>query len=369
MTPARVCLLGYGKVARDLHRPAWQALTASGEARVTTICESGADGARFARSHFPDAEVIEGDAAEVLAGVDCDVVDICTPGDTHASLTVQSLERGLATVVEKPMCHTLAEADRIIAAAAGVPVIVGQTLRLSPPALEFVRAHGAGNIGDVRRVQITHHARHALSEAEWVTRTRADGILFENAVHAVDLAYHFLGSTEPLRIDAAKFYEVSHRRVLLGLEVLASDASGRHLSLDFLQDSLTHSSFKSTVLVSGTGADAELQFSPSGFRVVSGVLDPISDLKAETARLLNLGRDLARPARRSQRHLLLFESLLAARRTGGPTRIPPAAVRGTIATLEQLSQMWHAASPDTNSHPTSAAVGATAPAPAPSSTR
>ncbi|MGI8806348.1 MAG: Gfo/Idh/MocA family protein [Acidimicrobiales bacterium] len=357
MSGARVALVGYGKVARDLHRPAWQALAAAGRARVTTICESSADGARFARDHFPDAEVIRGDAAEVLAVVDCDVVDICTPGHTHAALTMQAVRRGLATIVEKPLCHTVAEADAILAAAGDVPVIVGQTLRLSPPARSFAHAHRTGRIGDVRRVQIVHHARHALSEAEWVTRTRPDGILFENAIHAVDLAYMMMGSRDPLRIDAAKFYETSHRRVLLGLEVLASDAAGRHLSLDFLQDSLTHSSFQSSVLVSATGADAELQFSPSGFRVMSGVLDPVSDIRAEAARLLDVGRDVARPARRSERHRLLFEDLLDACAAGRPTSIPPAAVRSTIATLEQLSQLWHDASPDKTDHPTSAAVG------------
>jgi predicted dehydrogenase len=361
MTVARVCLLGYGKVARDLHRPAWQAIAREGRGRVTTICEPGEAGADLAREHFPGVAVIRGDAVEVLADIDCDVVDICTPGHTHAALTLEALQRGIATIVEKPMCHTLAEADAIIAAAAGVPVVVGQTLRLSPPVRAFARSYEAGKLGDVRRLRIVHHARHALSEGEWVTKVRADGILFENAIHAIDLAYMMMGSTERFEIDAAKFYETRHRRVLLGLELLASDSHGRSLSLDFLQDSLTHSSFQSNVFVSGTAADAELHFSPSGFRILSGVVDPVSGIKAEAARLLSVGWDVARPARRSERHRLLFDELLDARDDGRQTTISPMAVRNTIATLEELSGLWNTSTPRPTRHPTSTTMGAAGP--------
>jgi predicted dehydrogenase len=44
-------------------------------------------------------------------------VTIVTPHNTHADLAVRCLQAGLHTVVEKPMCITIAEADAMIAAA------------------------------------------------------------------------------------------------------------------------------------------------------------------------------------------------------------------------------------------------------------
>ena len=361
MTPARVCIVGYGKVARDLHRPAWEALARVGKARVTTICEPGADGVRFARAHFPEADVIQGDAAEVLAVTDCDVVDICTPGHTHVDLAIQALQLGRATVVEKPLCHSVADVDAIVAAAGTVPVVVGQTLRLSPPVRAFVRAHDAGRVGDVRRVQIVHHARHALSEGEWVTRTRADGILFENAIHAIDLAYLVMGADEPLHVEAAKFYETSHRRSSWVWRCSCPTLpAGTCRSTSSRTASPTAVS-RAACLSRAPRPTPRPKFSPSGFRLVSGVTDPVSDLKSEATRLLDVGRDLARPARRSERHRLLFEDLLDARLSGRQTTIPPAAVRSTIATCEQLSHLWRDASPAKTDHPTSGAVATITP--------
>jgi predicted dehydrogenase len=43
-----------------------------------------------------------------------DAVVICSPAQTHAQATLDALEHGLHVFVEKPMCITLADADRII---------------------------------------------------------------------------------------------------------------------------------------------------------------------------------------------------------------------------------------------------------------
>src|SRR2546425_8278755 len=45
-----------------------------------------------------------------------DAVVICSPSQTHAEATLDALDHGLHVFVEKPMCITLADADRIIEA-------------------------------------------------------------------------------------------------------------------------------------------------------------------------------------------------------------------------------------------------------------
>jgi predicted dehydrogenase len=340
VTQPRICILGYGKVARELHRPVWQRLAEQGRSEVALICEPSAAGARVAQADFPRAKVVRGDAHEALAAADCEIVDICTPGHTHASLTLQALSQGLDVMVEKPLAHSLAEVDAIIQAIGTQRVNVCQTLRFAGPSQALVEAIGRGRIGTVTRLQVTHHARHILSEAAWVTQERPDGLLFENAIHVIDLCQHILGAEEPLHIDAAKFFETSHRRVLTGVELLATHPSGAQVTIDFVQDSLLHSSFRSRVAVCGTGADAELDFSPPGFRLLSGLVDPVTDLRAGVHRLVTTARGLVDPARRAQAHQTLAEDLFDARATGRQTTLAPTQVRSTITIVEALSELW-----------------------------
>ena len=63
-----------------------------------------------------------------------DAVTIAVPTESHFAVARPFLERGIATLVEKPMTRTLAEADDLIALAAsqGTPLAVGHTERFNP---------------------------------------------------------------------------------------------------------------------------------------------------------------------------------------------------------------------------------------------
>lgn len=52
---------------------------------------------------------------ELPAGAD--IVVVCTPPQCHADDAIRMLEAGAAVVLEKPLCRTLAEADRLVDAA------------------------------------------------------------------------------------------------------------------------------------------------------------------------------------------------------------------------------------------------------------
>src|SRR5215216_2720505 len=48
---------------------------------------------------------------------DIDLIDICTPGDSHAEIAVAALEAGKHVLCEKPLANTVAEAEAMAAAA------------------------------------------------------------------------------------------------------------------------------------------------------------------------------------------------------------------------------------------------------------
>ena len=98
------------------------------------------------------------DWREVIARDDIDVVDIVTPGDSHAEIAIAALEAGKHVLCEKPLANTVAEAEAMAeaadrAAARGIRAMVGFTYR-RVPAVTFLRnliAEGAvGTINHVR---------------------------------------------------------------------------------------------------------------------------------------------------------------------------------------------------------------------------
>src|SRR5690606_6818083 len=90
---------------------------------------------------------------------DVHLVDICTPGDTHAEIAIAALAAGKHVLCEKPLANTLAEAEAMAAAAEraranGVRSMVGFTYR-RVPAIALARKLAAdGRRPEGRRVRI-----------------------------------------------------------------------------------------------------------------------------------------------------------------------------------------------------------------------
>ncbi|WP_374315418.1 Gfo/Idh/MocA family protein [Microbacterium sp.] len=143
------------------------------------------------------------DWREVIARDDVDVVDIVTPGDTHAEIAIAALEAGKHVLCEKPLANTVAEAEQMAAAAAhaaerGIRSMVGFTYR-RVPATTFARdLVAAGRIGEIRQVR-AEYLQDWLMDADapltWrMQKERAgSGALGDIGAHAVDLTEYITG--------------------------------------------------------------------------------------------------------------------------------------------------------------------------------
>ncbi len=138
-------LHGRGPLAGLAHRPPLLRPTA---AAASWPCSCGRDADRTAEAARrgwagPPPRPTGG---EVIDRDDVDLVDICTPGDTHAEIAIAALEAGKHVLCEKPLANTVAEAEAMTAAAArppsaGVRAMVGFTYRRVPaiaPARQLV---------------------------------------------------------------------------------------------------------------------------------------------------------------------------------------------------------------------------------------
>jgi predicted dehydrogenase len=127
----RVGVVGGGLVAQAMHLHYLKHQTDRFD--LVTLAEPS-NTVREALQRLYDLEATYADYRELLDGMKLDAIVICSPAQTHAEVTLAALELGVHVFVEKPMCITLGDADRIVAARdrSGKVVQVGYMKRHDP---------------------------------------------------------------------------------------------------------------------------------------------------------------------------------------------------------------------------------------------
>lgn len=203
----RVGMVGYAFMGAA-HSHAWRTAPTffdlSLHPRLTAICGRDHEAASVVAAKF-GWESVETDWRKLIERDDIDLIDICTPGDTHADIAIAALEAGKHVLCEKPLANTVEEAERMSAAAEeaarhGIRAMVGFTYRRTP-AVSFARELvDAGRIGAIRHVR-GQYLQDWLSDAEAPLTWRMDkakagsGALGDIGAHVLDMAQFVTGSS------------------------------------------------------------------------------------------------------------------------------------------------------------------------------
>ena len=169
---------------------------------MRVVCGRDADRAAEAAQRLGWAESAT-DWRQVVERPDIDLVDICTPGDTHAEIAIAALEAGKHVLCEKPLSNTVAEAEAMTEAAEaarkrGVLSSVGFNYRRTPALAYARRLVEEGAIGTVRHVR-AHYLQDWIVDPEFplVWRLQKDkagsGALGDIGAHIVDLSQFLTG--------------------------------------------------------------------------------------------------------------------------------------------------------------------------------
>ncbi len=173
--------------------------------RAPVIRESG-DLAVIASRHLDHAKEMAGkfgceasdDWKSAVARKDVEAVLVCTPPNLHAEMSIAALEAGKHVLCEKPLAKTVAEAERMAAAAkrAGRVLKCGFNHRHHPAVWEAKKRVDEGRIGK----PLFARCRYGICgrpgyEKEWRAdpRQAAGGHFIEQGVHAIDLFRWFMG--------------------------------------------------------------------------------------------------------------------------------------------------------------------------------
>ncbi len=171
--------------------------------RMAAICGRNEDAAGQVAQRF-GWESVETDWRSLIKRDDIHVIDICTPGDTHAEIAIEALKAGKHVLCEKPLANTVAEAEAMAAAAAdaakrGVRAMVGFTYRRTPAVALAQRLVADGRIGTIRHVR-AQYLQDWLTDENAPLNWRLDkdkagsGALGDIGAHIIDMAQFVTGS-------------------------------------------------------------------------------------------------------------------------------------------------------------------------------
>ncbi|MGC4874773.1 Gfo/Idh/MocA family protein [Micromonospora sp. DT43] len=134
---------------------------------------------------------------------DIDVVDVCTPGDSHAEIALAALAAGKHVLCEKPLANTVAEARAMTAAAetaraAGVRSMCGFNYRRVPAVTMMRQMVAEGRLGVIRHVRAVYLQDWIVDpQFPLVWRLQKDragsGALGDIGAHIIDLTQFVVG--------------------------------------------------------------------------------------------------------------------------------------------------------------------------------
>jgi predicted dehydrogenase len=171
---------------------------------MAVLCGRDPARAQAAAERLGWAEAVS-DWKSVLDRDDVQVVDICTPGDTHAEIAVAALAAGKHVLCEKPLANSVAEAEAMAEAAEraaqrGVRAMVGFSYRRVPAlslARDLVAQGRLGRIHHVRAVYLQDWIVDPSAPLSWrLDKDKAgSGALGDIGAHIVDATQFILGDT------------------------------------------------------------------------------------------------------------------------------------------------------------------------------
>lgn len=157
---------------------------------LRVVAASRRNSARLAEfcAHYDCRQVA--DWRDLIKLREVDAVAIATPHDQHAEIAIAAARAGKHVLLEKPMAPTVADCDRIIAAAtdAGVQLLVGHTMQFTLPVLRAKSMIAEGVIGKPR-------IGRAVMVKQWMAPNRqpwhledqsGGGMLLTAGIHALD---------------------------------------------------------------------------------------------------------------------------------------------------------------------------------------
>lgn len=197
MQPIRTAILGFAHGHVDTYASRWKEQPQLGVQVVAGWDHDAGRAETACRKHALEKVDL---LADLLRRSDVEAVVIGSETSMHAELVEQAARAGKKIVLQKPLCLTLDEADRIVQAVgqARVPFTLAWQMRVDPHNLKMKELLASGRFGRLYMVR----RRHCLPtqnwkdfEKSWHVQPRFNRDIFaDDASHPIDFIHWLLGA-------------------------------------------------------------------------------------------------------------------------------------------------------------------------------
>ena len=177
---------------------------------LTSVVTSNPERAAQARSTHPHAQILPS-TDELFGAADAhDLVVVAAPNREHVPLGLAAVEAGLHLVVDKPLAASVADAQRLVdaAAARGVVASVFHNRRWDGDFLTLRRLVSGGALGELVLVESRFDRwRPEVDPGKWREGgdpEDAGGILFDLGPHLIDQVLELLGPARSVYADVRR---------------------------------------------------------------------------------------------------------------------------------------------------------------------
>jgi len=195
-------VIGCGFFAQN-HLHGWKDLAEEG-ADLVGVCDmdprkAEAAAAQFAAPAFSSTEAL-------LDALKPDLVDVVTRMDTHREICAAMAERGVATIVQKPLaprwedCIAIAEKAR----KHGSFLAVHENFRFQTPMLQVKKLLDEGVVGDISWARIAFRTGFDVFSNQPYLYDEVRFVILDLGIHVLDLARVLLGEVQHVSCEAQK---------------------------------------------------------------------------------------------------------------------------------------------------------------------
>jgi len=172
---------------------------ARGVPNMKALCGRNQSGVDSAAGQF-GWETTETKWKTLVGRDDIDLIDVCTPGNTHHDIAIAAAENGKHVFCEKPLANSLSEARAMLAAVekAGVKHMVAYNYRRVPAVMLAKQIIDEGRLGEIYHWRATYLQDWIIDPSfplVWrLQKSKAgSGPHGDLNAHIIDLAHYLLG--------------------------------------------------------------------------------------------------------------------------------------------------------------------------------
>lgn len=237
MKSLNIGVIGAGSIS-EVHLNAY---AQNPEVNIIAICDLNEERAKSKAERF-GADQVYTDYNELLANPDVDAVSICTWNNSHAEISIAAVKAGKHVLVEKPLCKTVEEAERMQQAVdeSGRILQVGFVRRYSSNTKILNQFIAAGELGDIYFAKATCLRRLGNPGGWFSDKERSGGgPLIDLGVHIIDLCWYLMGKPKVKSISGNTYYQLGNRSNIQNLSFYkAADYDASHNTVEDMANAI-----------------------------------------------------------------------------------------------------------------------------------